>query len=535
MTDNNSQPKEGDGPVRRTYIKGLLAGSATLFGASSEGVAKSSDQLPSDSNDEKSEEKSDFFASTTTLADQVQDGEVSPVELVERYLERIDEREDELNAFITLTPDRAREAAKEAERAVENGDDLGPLHGVPFAVKDLQALEKVRYTGGSLAFEDRTATDTFYAVQQLLDAGAIPIGKTNTPEFGYMGKTDNLLVGPTSTPFDLERNSGGSSGGSAAAVADGLVPFASGTDGAGSIRIPASFTGTYGLKLTFRRVAAPDGSPFRPGQTFKHQSVVTRTVADAALALSVMAGPVNGDPHSMPDTVDYLGSLDKGVDGLSVGYSPDLGLYPVDQRVRNVVGEGVETITEAGAEVEEVEVDLGLTYEELMETLRIKWGVSYASLAESLAENQGIEMTGEDSDLFPDPLLEFVEYGYDLSGVEVVTNQANRTAVLNGINAVFDEYDLLVTPTLAVPPFSNDKLGPTEIEGVETDPILGWLITAVFNLTGNPAASVPAGLTEGGLPVGLQVIGPHLDDEMVIGASAAYERVNPWHDDYPGL
>lgn len=530
MTDNDSRLDEQGGHARRNYLKGVLAGSATLFGISTEGVAKTSDQANGGSG-----QKTDFFTSTIVLAEQIRNGKISPVDLVERHLKRIDEREDDLNAFITLTPDRAREAAEEAERAVENGGDLGPLHGVPFAVKDLQSLAGVRYTEGSLAFEDRVADDTFHAVQRLLDAGAIPLGKTNTPEFGYMGKTDNLLVGPTSTPFDLDRNSGGSSGGSAAAVADGLVPFASGTDGAGSIRIPASFTGTYGLKLTFRRVAAPDGSPFRPGQTFKHQSIITRTVADAALTLSVMAGPVNGDPHSLPDTVDYLGALNEGVDGLSIGYSPDLGVYPVDERVRSVVGEGVETITEAGADVEEVNVDLGLTYEELMETLRIKWSVSYASLAESLAENQGINMLGEDSDLFPDPLLEFVEYGYDLSGVDVVSNQTNRTAVLNGINAVFDEHDLLVTPTLAVPPFPNDELGPTEIQGVETDPIIGWLITAVFNLTGNPAASVPAGLTDGGLPIGLQVIGPHLGDETVIAASAAYEEVNPWHDDYPGL
>ncbi|QFU84126.1 amidase [Natronorubrum aibiense] len=513
----------------------MLAGSTVPFSLSGEVGAKKGDRSDPQETAGDNEQIHNCFTSTITLTRQVRDGEVSPVELVDRYLERIDERDDDLNAFITLTPDRAREAAQEAEQAVENGEDLGPLHGVPFAIKDNQELSGVRYTGGSLAFEDRIAENTTHSVQQLLDAGAIPLGKTNLPEFGYMGKTDNLLVGPTSTPFDLERNAGGSSGGSAAAVADGLLPFATGTDGAGSIRIPASFTGTYGLKLTFRRIASPDGSPFRPGQTFFHHSVLTRTVAEAALVLSVMAGPSNRDPHTKPDDVDYIGALDQGVEGLSIAYSPDLGVFPVDERVRNVVGEAVETITEAGAEVEEVDVDLGLSYEELMETVAIKWDVSYATLADSFAEDPGIDMTGEDSDLFPDELLEIVEDGRELSGVDVVGNQNNRTAVLNGIASVFDEHDLLVTPTLAVPPIRNDELGPTEIEGVETDPIIGWLLTVVFNLTGNPAASVPAGLTDEGLPVGMQVVGPHLGDEQVIAASAAYEEVNPWFDEYPAF
>ena len=529
--------KQGDGTdefQRRSFLKGVLAGGTTLLGASSGAVANNGAGIAIGDTPEDDLEHPDYFTSTVTLARQVRDGGVSPVELVDRYLGRIEEREDDLNAFITLTPDRAREAALEAEQAVEDGADLGPLHGVPFAVKDNQALCGVRHTGGSLAFDDRVADNTTHAIQRLLDAGAIPLGKTNLPEFGYMGKTDNMLVGPTSTPFDLERNAGGSSGGSAAAVADGLLPFATGTDGAGSIRIPASFTGTYGLKLTFRRIGSPNGSPFRPGQTFFHHSVLTRTVAEAALVLSVMAGPLNRDPHTKPDTVDYMGALNQGVEGLSIAYSPDLGVFPIDERVRNVVGDAVGTITDAGAEVTEVDVDLGLSYEELMETVKIKWDVSYATFADALAED-GIDMTGEDSELFPEELIKIVEDGRELSGVDVVSNQGPRTAVLNGIASVFDEHDLLVTPTLAVPPIRNDELGPTEIQGVEVDPIIGWLLTVVFNLTGNPAASVPAGLTDDGLPVGMQVVGPHLGDERVIAASAAYEKVNPWFDDYPAL
>lgn len=534
MSGNDNQGSEPDEYRRRSVLKGVLAGGTTLLGVSSGGTANNGAGIAIGNTAGADLQSPDYFASTVTLTREVRDGEVSPVELVERYLGRIDDRDDDLNAFITLTPDRAREVAQEAERAVESGANLGPLHGVPFAIKDNQALCGVRYTGGSRAFDDRVAETTAHGIQRLLDAGAIPLGKTNLPEFGYMGKTDNLLVGPTSTPFDLERNAGGSSGGSAAAVADGLLPFATGTDGAGSIRIPASFTGTYGLKLTFRRIGSPGGSPFRPGQTFFHHSVLTRTVAEAALVLSVMAGPINRDPHTKPDTVDYMGALDQGVEGLSVAYSPDLGVFPVDERVRTVVREAVGTISEAGADVTEVDIDLGLSYEALMEAVKIKWNVSYATFAEGLAEN-GIDMTGEDSDLFPEELLEIVEDGRELSGTDVVGNKGPRTAVLNGIASVFDEHDLLVTPTLAVPPIRNDVLGPTEIQGVEVDPIVGWLLTVVFNLTGNPVASVPAGLTDGGLPIGMQVVGPHLGDERVIAASAAYEEVNPWFDDYPAL
>lgn len=476
----------------------------------------------------------DSFAPAIELAEAVRNGDLSPVDLVEAFLDRIGRRNDDLNAFTTLTPERARDAATEAERAVERGDDLGALHGVPFGVKDLGSVEGVRYTNGTVAFGDWIADETNHAVQRLLDAGAIVLGTTNTSEYGYMGKTDNLLVGPTSTPFDPHRNSGGSSGGSAAAVADGLLPFGTGSDGGGSIRIPASFTGTYGFNPTFRRVARPS-SAFEGGTTFTQQGVLTRTVEDTALALSVMAGPTATDPHSLPNDVDYLGAVDRNVSDLSIGYSPDLGVYPVDERVREVVDEGVETITDAGATVETVDVDLDLSYDELIESLRVMWGTGYAKIAENLARDHDIDLTGIDSDQFPEELIEFVEYGRDLSAVDVAMNGDRRRRVHNGVQAVFDDHDLLVTPTVSVPPFPNNELGPTEIEGVETDPILGWLITAVFNMTGNPAASVPAGLTAERLPVGMQVVGPRLGDETVLAASAAYEDMNPWHDDYPAV
>lgn len=479
----------------------------------------------------------DCFTSVAMLSKQVRDGKISPVDIVEQFLKRIEERNSTINAFTTVAPKQALEAAEKAEREVKCGDELGKLHGIPFGVKDLDTVSGIRHTSGSVAFKNRIADKTSLAVQRLLDEGAIVIGITNTPEFGYMGKTDNYLCGPTSTPFDPNRNSGGSSGGSAAGVADGLIPFGTGTDGAGSLRIPASFTGTYGFKPTFRRIPLthPDETPFEGGTTFTQQGVQTRTVEDTALLLSVMAGPDDADPHSLPNDVAYLEALNKDITKLAIGYNPDLSIYPVNEQVKEVVDTAVETITDAGATVEEVDIDLGLSYDELIESLRIMWGAAYAEIAENLAKEYNIDVTGDDSNQFPDEMIEFVEFGRSLSAVDLLTNSSQRVRIRDGIQKMFEEYDLLVTSTVSVPPFPNDEIGPTEIEGVKTHPILGWLITAVFNMTGNPAASVPAGLTDKGLPVGMQLVGPHLGDEVVLAASAAYESVNPWHDMYPGI
>lgn len=347
----------------------------------------------------ETEDEDDNLCSTsvTVLAERIHAGELSPVDLVEVFLDRIEKRDDDINAFVTLTPDRAREAAREAERAVERGDDLGPLHGIPFAVKDTHSVEGVRYTEGALPFEDRIADKTDSFEQKFIDAGAIVIGTTNVPEFGHMGKTDNLIEGPTSTPFDLERNAGGSSGGSAAAVADGLVPFATGADAGGSIRIPASFTGTYGL------FPAPENpGAFGTSRTFSQSGVQTRTVADTALLLSVMNG----------NKTDYLSALNKDVDGMSIGYDLTPGGWPVDERVQSIVNKKVTTITDAGASVEEIDIDLlGTSYEELVKTMTILWSGGYvASIAEDL-EQDGLQVTGEDSDRFTDAFVNRVKEG----------------------------------------------------------------------------------------------------------------------------
>lgn len=476
------------------------------------------------------------FTSATRLAARVRRAELSPVEVVEAHLDRIEARGDQVNAYITVIGDRARQAAREAEAAVDRGEDLGPLHGVPVGLKDLSAAKAgVRHTFGCSAFADNVAERTAVFVRRLEAAGAIVLGKTNTPEFGHMPKTDNGLIGATSTPFEIGLNAGGSSGGSAAAVADGQAAIGQGGDAGGSVRIPAAFCGVFGFKPSFGRIPNPSRpDAFGAHTPFTDRGVITRTVADAALALEVMSGPHPRDPFSLPeDGTAYQGSLDRSIDGLTVGYSPDLGMYPVEPRVREVVDEAVDHFAEAGAETTLVSFDLGYDLEEFLERARYPLvQVKTAALVENLRDQYGVDPLGDHRDDFPDAFRDRAEAGFDRDAMSFKRADTVRTAVYDAIQDAFESVDLLVTPTATVLPFSNDELGPRTVDGVPVDPLAGWFPTYVFNLTGQPAASIPAGRVDG-LPVGLQVAGRRFADDVVLAASAAYERENPWQEWYP--
>ena len=266
-----------------------------------------------------------FFMPANELASRIRRRELSPVEVVEAFLRRIDARNAETNAYVTVIHDEALDAARKSEEAVTSGRELGPLHGIPLAIKDLFDFKAgVTTTFGSVPFKDFVPENSSAVIELLEGAGAIVLGKTNTPEMGHKGVTDNLLFGPTSTPFDLAKNAGGSSGGSAAAVAAGLAPFAQGSDGGGSIRIPASFSGVYGFKASFGRVPStsrPDA--FLSHTPFIHAGPITRTVEDAALMLGAIAVPHPHDPFSLPEQpVDYLTATRGSIDGMRVAYSP---------------------------------------------------------------------------------------------------------------------------------------------------------------------------------------------------------------------
>lgn len=479
--------------------------------------------------------------SAASLARSIRAGNVSPVAAVEAYLTRIEARNDVVKAYVTVLADRAREAAREAERAVDDGESLGPLHGVPVAIKDLEDVAGVPTTLGLKPLADNVADRNALIVQRLREAGAIVLGKTNTPELGHKGTTDNPLFGPTVTPFDLGKTAGGSSGGGAAAVADGLCALAQGSDGSGSIRIPASFCGVFGFKPSFGRIPTkrrPDG--FVADRPFSDIGPLTRTVEDAALMLNVMAGPHPRDPFSLPEyDGGYVDALDNDLSGVDVAYSPNLDVFQISPVVQDLVEDAVDSFAAAGATVEQVSMDWGCSLTELRDT-HWTYNLGKTALEAEVIERQyGIDLLAR-NDVSPH-IAQRIEEGQALSLREYRRADLRRTKVFDRIQDVLGDYDLLVTPTLSITAFDVDLYDQEtevvnatfEVDGKPVPPRGGWFLTWPFNLSGHPAASIPAGTDDDGLPAGLQVIGQRHADADVLAASAAFEAEQPWHDDYP--
>ena len=480
------------------------------------------------------------FMPAVELAARIRRRDLSPVEVVGAYLRRIADRNPVINAYTLVLAEQALEAARAAERAVMAGGPLGPLHGVPVAIKDLDDVAGVPTSMGSRAVHGRIPTRSAVAVDRLLAAGAIILGKTNTPEFGHKGITDNPRFGPTSTPWAVGYNAGGSSGGSAAAVADGLAALAQGTDGGGSVRIPASFSGTVGYKPSFGRIPSvtrPDA--FLWGHPFVHIGPLARTVADAALMTGVMAGPHARDPLSLPDDgVSYVRGAGSAAGEVKIAYSPRLGNFPVDAGVATLIREAVAAIASHGMPVDEVELALKPHHGELAALWVRTIAVHYAAIAEHWKAD-GLDLLGDHADeLTPDFRL-MLESARRVGAVEHALDDVLRTQVFDALEDVLDRYDVIVSPTLAVPPVRNatdgHTRGPSAINGEAVDPLIGWCMTYPINFTGHPAISIPAGLTPEGLPVGLQIIGRRHADESVLAVAAAIERMRPWFNAYPGL
>jgi Asp-tRNA(Asn)/Glu-tRNA(Gln) amidotransferase A subunit family amidase len=352
------------------------------------------------------------YRSATAIAAATRKGERSALSVIEATFDRIEAHNEATNAFCTVVPDRAREAAREVDRAIEAGEAVGPLAGVPVAVKDLIDVAGVRTTYGSNAFAEHTPEESVLIVSRLEAAGAVIVGKTNTSEFGRKPMTSNLLFGTTSNPWNTDRTAGGSSGGSAAALANGLVPLALGTDAAGSLRIPSSVCGTYALVSDFGRVARGPASTrndaFVPIQPYGHVGPMSRTVEDTALALDVLAGPHPADPYSLPERsaaepyremVRSVGD-DRPLDGFDIAYSPDLGIGRYEERVESTVAGAVEAFRAAGADVTRIKSVFGDSWETLFDALSTLLQVRYAGLYDDLRRNAGIDL------LDPDPETE---------------------------------------------------------------------------------------------------------------------------------
>ncbi len=462
------------------------------------------------------------YMSAAEMAEVIRARKIPPVEIMDAVLSRIERLNSEINAYCTLAADSARQQAREAEIVLMKGGELGPLHGVPVSIKDLIFTRDIRTTAGSKIYENFIPQQDAIVVERLRAAGAIIIGKTNTSEFGWVAVTDNRLFGATRNPWATELHAGGSSGGAAASVALGMGSLAIGSDAGGSIRIPASFCGVFGFKPSLGRV--PQYPDFTRWSSLVHTGPITRTVRDAALAMEIIAGRDDRDPFSLPETgLSYLSLLNGDLKGLKIAWSPDLGYAVVDPRVLRVTEGAVKIFTDLGAAVESASPEVSSPEQTLATVMGVRLA---ADLEDKMAEWREQIDRG---------LARFVERSLKIPATEYARACFAQVAYWDGIRPFFEKYDLLLTPTVAVLPFEIGQLGVKEIAGKAVSP-LGWMpFTYPFNITGQPAASVPCGWTEEGLPVGLQIVGRRFDEATVLRAAAAFEKASPWAGRRPPL
>lgn len=458
------------------------------------------------------------FSPAHVLAQAIRRRELSPVELMEATLQRIEAVNPTLNAFVVLRAEEALAEARTLADRLARGEESGALAGLPLAVKDEEGVAGLPTTLGAIPFKDNVATEDSPQVSRLKAAGAIVVGKTNLPECGHTAFTSNRLFGTTRNPWNPERTPGGSSGGSAAAVASGMVPLATAADGGGSIRIPACYTGCFGLKPTYGRV--PKGWPKMV--EFSDTIVwgpITRTVRDAALYMDAVVGPHPADSDSLPHPgMAYADVLDRLPHGLCAAFSPTLGLTILEPGVRREVEAAVTAFASFGCAVEE--------FTEPFPDITIAWLTLFG--AELFAKVSPIYEArhGDWGESFA-RLVELARY----TTVDQLGNiQRERAALNRFVGRIFERYDLLLTPTLPTVAFRAEGPLPMEINGKEANPVC---FTYPFNCTGHPAVSLRAGVTDEGLPCGLQVVAPRHREDLLFQVAHSYEQARPWNDRWP--
>lgn len=477
------------------------------------------------------------YVSAAELARRIAVREISPVEVVDEVIGNIATRNPSLNAIVFEGFEDARRAAIAAQEQVVRGDPLGPLHGVPTLIKDLFDFKPgwPATFGGIPSLHGRVVDAECTFTQRIEAAGAIVLGKTNSPVMGFRGTCDNPTFGATRNPFDPSRNSGGSSGGSAAAVADGLVPFAEGTDGGGSIRIPSAWCGTFGYQPSFGRVpSVVRPNAFGGMMPFLYEGPISRSVQDAVLVLNALSGFDNRDPFSREANRVTVGESSSFA-GLRIGFSPDFGIFPVEQKIRASIQRAVDMVEVNGGHV--VSIDPGLAYsqEELSDLWCRQIMIANVGVIESMRE-AGADLIAANKDSMPEVYLRWVEHARRMALPELLADFSMRSEVLDAFSRVFESVDVLLTPTVAAMPVLNSEIpgetfGPSAVEGVAVDPSIGWCLTYLTNFTGHPAASIPVGL-DSGLPVGMQVIGSRFGDADVLNFCAAFEKISPWTSTY---
>ncbi|MBU2550772.1 MAG: amidase [Proteobacteria bacterium] len=456
------------------------------------------------------------------IAETIARREVTSEEVVRLFYERIERVNPKIGAYVTLCPEEALEAARAVDQRIAGGETPpNPLFGVPTSIKDLIETRGVRTTHGSTFFRDYVPPADAVLVERLKAAGCPILGKTNTPEFGGKFTTDNQLFPTTRNPWNPERTPGGSSGGAAAQIASGMGPLAVGNDGGGSIRVPAHCSGVFGLKPHFGRV--PSWPRYDAWTTLAHEGPITRTVRDAAAMLDIMAGPDDRDRKSLPAAgLNYLAACEGDLEGLTVAWSPTLGYGRVENEVREICGKAARAFEAFGCRVEEDCPDLPCpepTYLAVLSSRLAPW------LEDMLPEGFREHL---------DPMVGVLLPGVDqMTARDAIRADFGVEQVWDVFRPFFARYNLFLVPTMAAPAWNLEYFSPNEINGEPLASVLEPFFTFPFNLTGQPAASIPAGFTRDGLPVGLQIVGRRFEEDLVLRAAACFEAVRPWADRWP--
>ncbi len=462
------------------------------------------------------------YMSACDMADSIKKGDLTSQEITEIIIERIEKINPILNAYCTPTFDLAREMAKEADKRVKNGVDIPLLNGIPTSIKDLIMIKGIRTTFGSKLYEDFIPEEDEVVIKRLKNAGCVILGKTNTPEFGHVTVTFNLIFGETKNPWNLEKTPGGSSGGAGAAVASGISPLALGSDGGGSIRVPSCLCGIFGLKPTYGRIPKYPriGLEF---YTMDHYGPMTRYVKDAALMLDVMKGPHLGDRQSLPENdIKYVEILDEKPSKLKIGYSLDLGLAKaLDSDVEKAVLNSIDKLETFDWTAEKVNINMRKAENAFY---------TYGTVGTAYDFKRKLDEWG---DRITPGLIKQIEVALPMTAMNLQLALSQRLACDEVMHQFFKNYDILITPTTAVPAFELGSVGPSKIQGKAVSHSGWYPFTYPFNLTSLPAASIPCGWSSEKLPLGMQIVGKRFDEETVLQISSAFEEIAPWQNKKP--
>ena len=463
------------------------------------------------------------FTSTVEMARLIRAKKLSAREALAEHLKQIERVNPKVNAIVTLVPEMAAAAAAKADEMQARKEVLGPLHGLPVAHKDLLETSGIRTTFGSPLYKDNIPTVDDIVVERIRRAGAITIGKTNTPEFGAGSQTFNKVFGATHNPYDLTKTCGGSSGGAAVALACGMTPVASGSDTGGSLRNPAAFCNVVGFRPSIGRVPNPNAA--FAWSTLSTSGCLGRSVADLAFVLSTIAGPDSRAPLSINEPGErFARPLDRSFKGVRVAWFKDLGGAPFDPRVRAVVDGHRKTFESLGCIVEQAEPDFALA-EIAFRVLRA-WGS---------ANTYGARLR-EHPESFKDTLTGEIEEGLRLTGMEVARAETAHGQLWRQFQAFLEKYEYFVLPTTQLPAFDVNTPYPTEIAGVKFENYIDWMKSCWYiSATGNPAASVPGGFTPEGLPVGVQIVGRNKEDFSVLQMAHAFEQATGFAKKRPAI